>query len=149
MATASLSLILVLSGAASKGGSTARADDLPPLRSEHPPFFTADVAISTDAEGHEGLSVAVSIPYSDLEWIKVPHGLGAGVEVLVAFEPGGLKRVYGDVWERRVVVPTFGSTISPNAAVVVNGSFQVPSGQYLARVTVRDLNSHPLSVAPQ
>jgi len=141
LATIRLGILLVLSGAAASGGFAARADDLPPLRPEHPPLFTADIAITLDADAHPGLAASVSIPYSDLSWIRTPRGFGAGVEVLVSFEPRGMKRVYGDVSERRVVVPSFGATLAPNSALLVKRTFEVPPDRYRARVTVRDLNS--------
>ena len=47
LATIQLGILLVLSGAAACGGTAARADDLPPLRPEHPPLFTADISEAT------------------------------------------------------------------------------------------------------
>ena len=39
--------------------ATASAGDMPPLRSEEPPFFTADLAITLDSLGHAAAGVAI------------------------------------------------------------------------------------------
>jgi GWxTD domain-containing protein len=121
--------------------------DVPPLRPERPPQFTADVVISLDPAGHVALSVSVSVPCGELEWIKVPGGYGAGAGVTVVFEPRRAGRQYGDAWERRVVVPTFESTLSPVRALVEKRSFDLPPGRYQLRVLVTDLNSGEISSA--
>jgi len=113
------------------------------------PFFTSDIAISTTAEGRPGLSVAVSIPYRELQWVRLPRGYAAGAEILVSFEPSGRGREYGDTWERRVVVPSFGLTISPNATLVEQHTFDLPPERYRVRVVIRDLNSGQESSASQ
>ena len=147
-ATLLLVPILLLTGA-SAPGSRAWADDLPPLRAEHPPLFVADLAITLDADGHPGLSAAVTVPYSSLQWVRSPGAYAAGAEVAVAFEPTSRNRVYGDVWERRVTVPSFGATMSPNASLAERRSFDVPPGRYRVRVSVRDINADRVSVATE
>jgi len=129
---------------------SARAVDLPPLRGSSVPSFTADVAISLDGQGRPALSVSVLVPYRDLQWILLPRGYAAGAEIMVSFEPHRRgRRVYGDVRERRLVVPSFGNTVSATSAIVESRSFQVPPGRYLARVTVRDLNADEASTASE
>ncbi len=130
-------------------GRPARAEDLPPLRAERAPFFTADLAVSTTAEGRPGLSVAVSIPYRELQWLSVPRGYAAGAEILVRFEPRSRGREYGDTWERRLVVPSFGLTLSPNAMVVEKHTFDVPPDRYRVRIAIRDVNSSQASSASE
>ena len=144
-----LILLPFLSLAAIGAGAPARAEDLPPLRAERPPYFTSDIAISTTAEGQPGLSVAVSIPYRELQWLHLPHGYAAGAEILVRFQPRGRGREYGDTWERRVVVPSYGFTVSPNAMVVEKHTFEVPPNRYRVWVAIRDLNSDQKSSANQ
>ncbi len=132
----------------------AVASDLPPLRSQDPPAFAADLLVSLDAEARASLSVHVSIAYRELQWIRLSEAsaaarYGARVEIAVVFEPtrgGGLK---GDLWERRLVVPSFSLTRSGRAAVVERRAFQVPPGPYRCRVTIRDLGAGTQSVAEQ
>lgn len=123
------------------------AVDLPPLRSERPPVFTADVAISLTPDGRPGMSVAVTIGHGELQWVRIPRGFAAGAEISVAFEPHDHGRIFGDVWEKRIVVPSFGATISPNTAIVEKRSFDMPPGRYELRVSVRDLNGDQTSSA--
>jgi GWxTD domain-containing protein len=95
------------------------------------------------------MSVSVSVPYPELQWIRVPRGLAAGVEVTVVFVPHRRGRQYGDLWERRLVVPGFESSRSPNTAVVEKRTFDLPPGRYRVRVYVDDVNSEESSEAAQ
>ncbi|MGH7742867.1 MAG: hypothetical protein ACRENS_12705, partial [Candidatus Eiseniibacteriota bacterium] len=125
------------------------ADDLPPMRSESPPLFSCDVAISLDRDARPALSVAVTVPYSSLDWIRVPHGFAAGIALSVAFQPHKAGRLYGDAWERRVSVGEFATTNSHSASLVERRTLEVPPGRYSLRVTARDLNGDMHSYAQQ
>ena len=124
-----------------------RAAEVPPLHPSEPPFFTADVAVALDAQGHPGLSVAITIPYAELQWLKMDRGYGAGVEIAVTFEPRRGTRVYGDAWERRVLVPTFEDTRLTSGAITDRRTFDVPPGAYQVRVTLRDIDADQRSQA--
>lgn len=129
--------------------AAATAADLPPLAASAPPHFAADLALSLDADGQPALSVAVGVPYTELQWLLLESGYGAGVEFMVSLEPdarGG--RVHGDTWQRRLVVPTFQETTAPRAVQEVR-SLRVPPGGYRARVSVRDLGSGLTSSAAE
>jgi GWxTD domain-containing protein len=142
-------LALGLALVASTLPATARSAEVPPLRAAQPPLFTADIAISIDAEGHPALSVSVTLPYPELQWVRLAHGYGAGAEIMVSLDPeSGKRRVYGDVWERTLVVPAFEQTVAASA-VVDSKTFQVPPGHYRARISVRDLNAGLSSSASQ
>jgi GWxTD domain-containing protein len=129
---------------------SAGALDLPPLRSDRPPFFSADIAISLDREQRPALSVSITVPYAELEWIVLePHGsrLGAGMEFTVVFESKAKTVVPGDAWERRLVVADYRASRTPNAVVLEKRTIAVPPGSYRARIAVRDLNSGSESFA--
>ena len=134
----------------------AGAVDLPPLRSEQPPFFSADVALALDPDGRPALGVSVTVPYQELQWVRLAEAgdrRAARAEVTVVFEPEGRGRdrekLAGDVWERRLVVPGFAASRSPNATLVEKRTFELPPGRYEARVIVRDLNAGTESRARQ
>lgn len=135
-AAALAALLLAFSPAPEAG-----AVNLPPLRPESPPYFNADVAVLLDSTGQTALAVTVAVPYSELTWIKVAAGYAAGAEIMVSFEPRGGGRMYGDVWERRMVVEEFALTNSTARVVSERRRFQVPPGRYRVRVGLRDLNS--------
>lgn len=118
------------------------ADVVLPIRPDGPPYFTADPAISLDAEGRPALSVSVSVPFTEVQWLTVgaDSRRAARVEFTVVFDRGRGRRQYGDTWERRVVVPTAAATRSPNATIHDRRSIPVPPGKYRVRVEVRDLN---------
>jgi GWxTD domain-containing protein len=102
----------------------------------------ADVAISPDGEGQPALCVSVSVPHPELQWVLLPRGCGAGAELMVSFEPeNGGGRVYGGVWQRRLVVPTFEQTLPDSSAILDTRTFTIPPGRYRARISVRDLNA--------
>ena len=93
----------------------ALALDLPTLRSDRPPYFSADLAISLDRDQKPGLSISITVPYQELEWVRFdgPGGtqrFGAGVEFTVIFETGRGEGLGGDAWERRMVVAEFSQT---------------------------------------
>ncbi|TMQ48738.1 MAG: hypothetical protein E6K73_11135, partial [Candidatus Eisenbacteria bacterium] len=141
-------LVLSLASLLSIGNvAPARAVDLPPLRGDRSPLFSADVVISLDPEGKPVLSVSGSLPYDELQWIKIAQGYASGAEFQVVFEPRARGREYGDVWERRVVVAGFSTTTAAQAAVVERRTFDVRAGRYRVRVSVRDLNSEGVSSA--
>jgi GWxTD domain-containing protein len=124
----------------------SRAIEIPPLRPESSPFFTADLVLSLDGEGRPAMGVSVSVPYQGLQWIRLeaPHPEGryaAGVEVAVSFVPRRASRLVGDVWERRLVVGDYDGTRSPRAIAVERRTFEIPPGRYDVAVTLRDLNA--------
>ena len=128
--------------------------DLPPLRAPGPPAFTADLLISLDADGRPSLGVNISLAYRELQWVELKTEgsrprYGARVDLTVVFEPIRGGELKGDLWERRLVVPTFSMTRSPRAALVERRTFQVPPGPYRCRVIVRDLGAGTESVAEQ
>ena len=149
MVTRALGILLMAALAGALEPRPSAAEDLPPMRSEGAPFFSCDVAISLDRDAHPALAVSITVPYSSLDWIRVPHGYAAGVALSVAFEPHRPGRIYGDAWERRVSVGEFNMTNSHSASVVERRTLQVPPGHYSLRVTARDLNGELSSYAQQ
>jgi GWxTD domain-containing protein len=111
------------------------------MRSERPPLFSSDVAVSLDGDGNPGLSVVVSVPFSELHWLRETTGYAAAVEMTVSFDPSRGGRLYGDSWEQRVRVPTFAGTLSGSAALNERRTFQVAPGRYDVRVRLRDAQS--------
>lgn len=121
--------------------------DRAPLRPDRPPFFTADALISLDSLGQPALGLSVSVPYSELQWVKLQEGYAAGVEITVSFEPRSKQRVFGDLWERRVAVPAFAMTRAPGSVLFERRTFAVPPGRYGVSVRVRDVGSEEGSFA--
>ena len=148
-----LAALALLSGAP----RASRAEDVPPLRSAAPPFFSADVTLSLDPDGRPAMGVAVTVPYQELQWIRLQEAgdrRAARAELTVVFEPDAKTRaksksgeLEGDVWEKRLVVPGFAASRSPNATMVEKRTFELPPGRYEARITVRDMNSGISSTA--
>jgi GWxTD domain-containing protein len=122
----------------------ALAADIPPLRAEQPPDFTADLVVSLDAEGRPAMGVSVTVPYQGLQWVQVKTAadsrFAADVEVSISFESNKGGPLYGDVWERRYVVGSFNVSRSPRAAAVERRTLEIPPGTYDVTVSVRDLN---------
>jgi GWxTD domain-containing protein len=127
--------------------SSGLAADLPPLRPERSPRFTADALTTVDGEGRPSLSVSITVPYAELQWIKSPRGYVAGAQFTLVLEPRHGGHQFGDVWERRLLVSTFQSTNSPNLALTDRRTFAVPPGRYELRVQLHDLNSEEISAA--
>ena len=127
--------------------------DLPPLRSEGAPFFTADLAISLDRGQQPGISVSLTLPYTGLEWLRF---MSAGSEALrrrgrVQHHLRGQGDIgqKGDVWERRFVVASMGETRAVGAVVADKRTFTLAPGRYQVRITATDLNSKARSLVQQ
>jgi GWxTD domain-containing protein len=145
-------LLLVIAGALLAIAPAAVApasSDRMPLRSDQPPYFTGDLAITLDGEGRPAVSVSFSVPYTDLQWIQLAHGHGAGLEWTVVITQGNGFPAGGDVWERRVVVADYRATRAPGAVVGEQRVLDVGPGRYDVTLAVRDLNSGARSSARQ
>ena len=121
--------------------SSAAGDDLPVLRSTQAPFFTADVAVLVDTTARAQVSVTVTVPYSELNWRKLDGGFAGGVGFTVELDPDRHDRLYGDAWEKRLLLDSYAATASSRHDLVVTRAFPVPPGRYHVRVQVRDVNS--------
>lgn len=126
---------------ASFASAPARAADLPLLRSIQPPFFSADVVVSMDSTARASVGVTFTVPYSELNWSKTAQGYGAGAGFSIVFEPSGRERLFGDSFERRVLIERYPDTRSPRNNLLVKRTFELPPGRYKVRLRVRDLGS--------
>jgi GWxTD domain-containing protein len=122
-------------------GTPAWGAESLPLRSDQPPYFSGDLSISLDEQGRAAISVSFAIPYSELQWIQLPQGLGAGVEWTVVVNRSDGFPAGGDVWERRLVVPDFRASRASGATLTEHRVVAVPPGRYQVTLGVRDLNS--------
>lgn len=129
--------------------SRGAAMDIAPMRADRPPYFSADIAITVDADGRSQVSVSITLPYTELQWVKLTGGFGAGAEFSVVFQPRGPGRSYGDAWVRRIAVPSFETTRSPNAVILERRTFSPPPGSYDLRISAEDLDSQEESSASQ
>jgi len=129
--------------------SRGAAMDIAPLRADRPPYFSADVVLSVDADGRSQVSVSITLSYTELQWVKLTGGFGAGAEFAVVFQPRGPGRSYGDAWVRRIAVPSFETTRSPNAVILERKTFSPPPGSYDLRISAEDLDSQEESSASQ
>lgn len=121
--------------------AVARAADLPLLRSIQPPFFSADVVVSMDSTARASVGVTFTLPYSELNWTRTGQGYGAGAGFSIVFEPAGKERLFGDSFERRVLIERYPDTRSPRNNLIVKRTFDLPPGRYKVRLRVRDLGS--------
>jgi GWxTD domain-containing protein len=117
------------------------AADLPPLRSTQPPYFTADVSVTIDSTARSSVDVTFTLPYVELNWNKLDRGYTAEAGFSVVFEPRDRRRLFGDSWEKRLLVETFDATRNGRNQLVVRRSFQIPPGRYRVRARVRDVSS--------
>ncbi len=143
--------VSVLALSLALAGTALAADNLPPLRPGSSPFFSADPAISLDPTGHPTLVVSIAVPFTEMQWLRLTPGdrQAAHIEISIVFEGKKGERQYGDIWERRVVVPSFAASRSPNTSLSDRRTFDMPPGRYTLRVRVRDLNGDMQSSADQ
>jgi GWxTD domain-containing protein len=142
-------LVLLPFAAIGAAPSRGAAAEIAPLRADRPPYFSADIGISVDAEGRSQVAVSITLSYTELQWVKLTGGYGAGVEFAVVFQPRGPGRNYGDAWVRRIAVPSFETTRSPNAVILERRTFSPPPGSYDLRISTEDLDSQEESSSSQ
>lgn len=142
-----LRIVFALTGLLLAAGPARAAGDLAPLRSVQPPLFTADVSVAIDSTARSTVDVSITVPYIELNWNKVARGYAAGAGFSVVFEPQGRKRLYGDAWERRLLIESFDVTRNPRNQLLVRRSFEMPPGRYKVRVRIRDVSSQMESEA--
>jgi GWxTD domain-containing protein len=130
-------------------GPVRAAGDLPPLRAFQPPLFTADVAVAIDSTARSTVDVTFTLPFVELNWNKVAKGYAAGAAFTVSFEPKDKSRLFGDSWERKLLIESYDATRNVRNQLVVRRSFEMPPGQYRVRVRVRDVNSEMESDAQE
>jgi len=120
----------------------APGQDLPTLHSMNPPSFTADLAVAVDSTSRARVKAVVSIPYPELNWQRAGDGYSAGASYVVELVPDkGPHRLYGDAWEKRILVPDYAATTSHRNQLVETREFDVPPGKYGVRVSVRDIRA--------
>ncbi len=129
------------------GVSASLASDLEPLRSLGSPSFAADAAVSVDSLMHSSVSITITVPYAEMSWSRTRDGYASGLGFSVEFEPGRSDRLYGDAWERRLLVPGYGGTRDGRLSLVETRTFDVPPGRYRLRIHVRDLSTERESQA--
>jgi len=136
---AALAILTALAGGAARPG---RADDTPSLRASSPPYFTADLAVAVDSASQARVRVTISVPYPELNWEKAGSGYSAGAGFVVEMVPDrGARRLYGDSWERRMLVADYSTTATHRNQLVEVREFVVPPGRYSVKVETRDVRS--------
>ncbi len=120
----------------------ARADgpgSTEPLLSETSPRFGADLTLDLNSTG-TSVGFDFETPASELQFVRVPAGYGAAIEVTVIFRDNHGNDAGGDVWEDRVTVPTFAASRNPTYRLRYHRDFPLPAGKFDVEVSLADLN---------
>src|ERR1044072_3082097 len=81
-------------------------------------------------------------PYPEFNGDVLGEGSSAGAAFVVELVPDrGQHRLYGDAWEKHLLVADYAATVSHRNQLVETREFAVPPGRYAARVSVRDVHS--------
>ena len=135
-------LTLALLAASWVRAGVATASDRPSIRALQPPYFTADLAVAVDSTSHAKVRIVLSTPYPELNWERAGEGFSAGAAFVVELVPErGQRRLYGDSWEKRLLVTDYAATVSHRNQLVETREFSVPPGRYAVRVSTRDVRS--------
>ncbi len=111
------------------------------------PRFDADLRSSLTASG-TAVALDLELPYSELQFIRLPGGYGAVLQVTVVFRSAKKnEQVGGDVWEDRIVVPTFEASRDPASRARFRRTFSLPAGEYRVELSVEDQNGGRRSLA--
>lgn len=112
-----------------------------PLASATPPRFAVSTAQELSKDGRATLRLTVQVPITEVQFVRVPAGFGAAVEILLVVTDGKGRQVGGDAWEERFVVGTLAETQAPGALLTATRSVRVESGKHRVKARVRDANS--------
>ena len=124
------------------GAAAAPSGDRQALRSLQPPYFSADVSVTMDSTSKARARVIVTLPYTELNWERTGEGYSAGAAFVVELKPDrGSRRLYGDSWEKRILVTEYRATVSRRNQLVETREFDVPPGRYAVRVSVHDVRA--------
>ena len=103
-------LCLALAALPARGDEKGETRAIAPLISETSPRFGADLRAALTARG-TAVGLDLEIPYSELQFIRVPGGYGAVLQVTVVFRTAKKnEQAGGDVWEDQIAVPNFESS---------------------------------------
>jgi GWxTD domain-containing protein len=112
-----------------------------PLFSPVSPRFAADLTPNLQPDGSTLMLISIQIPYSELQFVRVPAGHGAAVDFMVVLRDLKGRHVGGDAWEERFVVRSFAETKTPSALVSVKRRFPIDAGKFEIRIRLLDVNS--------
>jgi len=113
--------------------------------SETSPRFGADLTLDITTNG-PSIGFDFEVPASELQFMRVPAGFGAALQITVVFRGKG-NAEGGDVWEDRVVVPTFADSRDPAQRMRYHRDFPLAAGTYDVTVALQDLNGGRTSKA--
>jgi len=119
----------------------ARPAEMPTLKGESAPMFSADLAVIRDGEGRPSLVVTIAVPYTDIQWTRSPRGYVASLELGAVLETRRGGRGYGGSWQRELLVPGYAATRGASASLIERDTLKAPPGSYGLRVTVHDLQA--------
>ena len=137
-------LIVAVPSRADVSGETRT---IAPLLGETSPRFGADLRSSLTARG-TAVSLDLEIPYSELQFIRVPGGYGAVFQVTVVFRSEKKdEQAGGDVWEDRIAVATFEASRDPASRARFRRTFALDPGKYRVETSVEDKNGGRISKA--
>ncbi len=142
-----LACALVLPADSPAKDNTGESRAVEPLFGDASPRFGADLRASLSERG-TAVGLDLELPYSELQFILVPGGYGAVVQVTVVFRAAkGGRAAGGDVWEERIQAPTYEATKDASARVRFRRSFVLEPGEYRVEITVEDGNGRRSSRA--
>jgi len=133
-----------MAGGPARAGETRAVD---PLIGDTSPRFSADLRASLTERG-TAVALDLELPYSELQFIRVPGGYGAVLQITIVFQAAKKNdQVGGDVWEDRIMVPTFEASRDAAARATYRRSFALEPGQYRVDLSVEDQNGGRISRA--
>ena len=89
-----------------------------------------------DPDGRTVLVLGATVPYRRLVFFRTPGGFRAYYRVYMDLRDRKGRQVRGDVWEEELGVESYDETRAPAVQAVSRRTFDVPPGEYTARVTI-------------
>ena len=112
-----------------------------PLTSAKSPRYALDATQEIDADGKTSVRLAFQVPFTELQFVRVPAGYGAAVEFLLVVRDDKGRETGGDVWEERFVVATLEETKAPGTVLSSSRTLRLDAGKYRVKARVSDASS--------
>ena len=113
-----------------------------PSRNFDPKYYQDFLNFSSDKENNTRVDVYIQVPYTTIQFVKVPSGYEGAYSVTVSvFDQDKEKLLVEKTWREKISSKDFDQTISKSNYNLSLRSFYLNPGKYFIRTSVEDEDS--------
>jgi GWxTD domain-containing protein len=123
-------------------GTAVSQPEMQIIGGEGTPLFFCDVlSYKSNKPDRTTIDLYVHVPYKDLRFIKYEEKYLAKYETIFTLKNEANEQILDQSWQSEIDVPDFGQTQSQRHYHLTQKSFDVPSGSYKYKITMRDIET--------